>query len=184
LRDVLVNPLHYAAKIKFKIHQLIDKYAEGRFNDMLKAKKITAQPVWRFPVTLTPGKRGPSIGKSLYEQEADMNFFEVDVIMDIASLPNIAFWHRNLGKGKGFAINGFQNNHYPDFILVTQSGNIIVLETKGDDRDNSDSAAKCRLGNTWAAAAGPAYSYFMVFDTKQAEGAYQLSKAKELISLL
>lgn len=183
-RDVLVNPLHYAVKIKFKIRQLIDRYAEGRFNDMLKAKKITAQPVWPFPATLTPGKRGPSIGKSLYEQEADMNFFEADVIMDIASLPNIAFWHRNLGKGKGFSINGFQNNHYPDFILVTQSGNIIVLETKGDDRDNSDSAAKCRLGNAWAVAAGPAYSYFMVFDTKQAEGAYQLSKAKELISLL
>ena len=33
-----------------------------------------------------------------------------------------------------------------DFIIVTKKGNVILLETKGDDRDNSDSAAKNRLG--------------------------------------
>jgi|GEM_PF-3242632 len=76
---------------------------------------------------------------------------------------------------------GYKSNHYPDFIVVTKSGKIILLETKGDDRDNSDSAAKCRLGAKWAELSGKDFYYFMVFDKAQTEGAYTLSKAKELI---
>jgi type III restriction enzyme len=38
------------------------------------------------------------------------------------------------------------------------------LETKGDDRDNSDSEAKNRLGRDWANEAGKDYRYFMVFE--------------------
>ncbi|NCI45078.1 DEAD/DEAH box helicase [Sediminibacterium soli] len=184
LRDMIVQPANYASKIRFKIRELADRYAELRFNDTLKLRKILAAPEWKFPETLVPGRLGPAIGKSLYEQEADMNHFEAAVIADISSLPNIAFWHRNLSRGKGFAINGFKSNHYPDFIIVTTSGNIIVLETKGDDRDNSDSAAKCRLGNTWAETAGTRFYYFMVFDTRQVEGAFKVDKAKELIRQL
>uniref|UniRef100_UPI0026226867 hypothetical protein n=1 Tax=uncultured Pontibacter sp. TaxID=453356 RepID=UPI0026226867 len=78
----------------------------------------------------------------------------------------------------------FKSNHYPDFILYTKSGRVILLETKGDDRDNSDSEAKCRLGNQWAQQAGSGYNYFMVFESKAIEGAYNLNKAKELIGQL
>ena len=116
-----------------------------------------------------------------------MNNFETTVITDIACLSNISFWHRNLGRGKGFSINGFKSNHYPDFIVVSKSGKIIIIETKGDDRDNSDSAAKCRLGNKWselASKGGTDYLYFMIFDKKAIEGAYNIDKAKELIRML
>lgn len=82
---------------------------------------------------------------------------------------------------KGFAINGFKSNHYPDFIIGTQSGKVIIVETKGDDRDNSDSEAKCRLGLKWAERSGDQYRYMMVFDKKPIEGAFSLDKAKELI---
>jgi type III restriction enzyme len=76
------------------------------------------------------------------------------------------------------------SNHYPDFIVVTKSGKILLLETKGDDRDNSDSAAKCRLGNKWAEIAGKDFKYFMIFDKASVDGAYTLDKAKELIRQL
>ena len=49
-----------------------------------------------------------------------------------------------------------------------------MLETKGDDRDNSDSEQKLKLGKAWQAAAGRNYKYFMVFDQKQLEGALKL----------
>ena len=101
-----------------------------------------------------PGNLGSSIGNSLYEREGKMNGFEEKVIMDIGTSKNIAFWHRNLGRSKGFCINGFKSNHYPDFILFTKSGKIILLETKGDHLDGSNSAAKCRLGNAWEKLAG------------------------------
>jgi len=57
-------------------------------------------------------------------------------------------------------------------------------ETKGDDRDNSDSEAKCRLGNKWAEVSGKDFSYFMVFDKKEVPGSYTVTKAKELIKQL
>jgi len=113
-----------------------------------------------------------------------MNGFEERVAMDIGTSANIVFWHRNLERGKGFYINGFKSNHYPDFILQTKSGKTIVVETKGDYLDGSDSAAKCRLGNEWGAQAGQDFAYFMVFDKKGIEGAYTLDRAKELIGAM
>ena len=102
--------------------------------------------------------------------------------MEIGTSSNIEFWHRNLERGKGFYINGFKANHYPDFILRTKSGKTILIETKGDHLDGSDSEGKCRLGNEWEKQAGHDFSYFMIFDKKEVDGAFTLDKAKELIS--
>lgn len=184
LQDILMRKWSYSDRIKAKIRLHADTYAESQFNDLIKIGKIITEASWSFQDPIVPGPLGPSIGNSLYEKEGSMNNFETTVITDYASLPNIAFWHRNLGRGKGFSINGFKSNHYPDFVLVSKSGKVILVETKGDDRDNSDSAAKCRLGNKWAELAGKDYLYFMVFDKKQIEGTYTVEKAKELIKQL
>ena len=184
LQDILTRKYSYSEKIKAKIRSLADVYAENQFRDFVTIGRITTQPKWKFSEMIVPGKLGPSISNSLYEREGEMNNFEISVVTDISSLPNIAFWHRNLGRGKGFAINGYKSNHYPDFIAVTKTGKILLLETKGDDRDNSDSSAKCRLGNKWAELAGKDFKYFMIFDKASADGAFTLDKAKELIRQL
>ncbi len=182
MRDILVRKWSYTDKIKAKIRLLSDTYAEGRFMDLIKSKKIDTKPNWNLGNEIVPGKLGSSIGNSLYEREASMNNFEEKVIMEIGTSSNIAFWHRNLERGKGFYINGFKANHYPDFILHTKSGMTILLETKGDHLDNTDSEAKCRLGTEWEKQAGKNFAYFMVFDKKEVIGSYTLDKAKELIS--
>lgn len=84
-----------------------------------------------------------------------------------------------------FVLNGFIN-HYPDFILATEKGHIILLETKGDDRDNSDSKAKLRLGRKWAELACNQYHYFMVFDENDTgfDGAYRISDFMSLLKKL
>lgn len=184
LQDILIRKLSYADKIKAKIKEHADNFAESRFNDLIKIGKIQAERSWSFPDLIVPGILGASITKSLYEREGLMNNFETTIIMHISALPNIVFWHRNLGRGKGFSINGYKSNHYPDFIAGTKSGKIILIETKGDDRDNSDSQAKCRLGNKWAELAGSKFNYFMVFDRKYIDGAYNADKALELIRQL
>lgn len=184
LQDILVRKWSYSDRIKAKIRQHADAYAETQFNDLIKIGKIITEPTWKFADMIVPGPLGAAIGNSLYEREGQMNNFETTVITDIASLSNVSFWHRNLGRGKGFSINGFKSNHYPDFIVVTKSGKTLLIETKGDDRDNSDSAAKCRLGNKWAELAGKDFLYFMVFDKKNIDGAYTVEKAKELIKQL
>lgn len=60
--------------------------------------------------------------------------------------------------------------------MVPNLGNIILLETKGDDRDNSDSDQKLKLDKAWQAAADRNYKYFMVFDQKQLDGALKLDE--------
>ena len=60
-----------------------------------------------------------------------MNGFERDVLDMIASLPNIKWWHRVIGSNKKeFRLNGFIN-HYPDFIVMLQSGRVALIEAKG-----------------------------------------------------
>ena len=181
IEGFLTSRYSYTDKIKEKIKLLAGGYAEQQFNNLVKIGKVKTQPTWRFPELLIPGNLGSHIANSLYEREGAMNDFEQRAILELTSLPNILFWHRNLERGKGFAINGFRSNHYHDFILRTKFGKIVIVETKGDYLDNTDSMAKCRLGNQWAQLAGESFLYFMMFDNKAIQGAYNLSEAKELI---
>lgn len=173
--------LSYSDLIKKKINELADACAEEKFNDWLEIDKIKTQGAWKFDHAIVPLRLANDIGNSLYVHEGDMNGLEQQFILEISSFENIAFWHRNLGRGKGFALNGYKSNHYPDFILVTKTNKVIVVETKGSDRDNSDSAAKLRLGKSWARLSGSNYRYMMVFDKNAIDGAYNLEKAISLI---
>lgn len=181
LRDVLARKESYTRIIKNKIRQLADNYAEKRFNDLIKSKKIFTKKHWKLSQEIVPGNTASNIANSLYEKEGSMNQFEEKVAMEIGTSANIRFWHRNLVKGKGFFINGFKSKHYPDFIMQTKQGKIILIETKGDYLDGSDSEAKCRLGMEWERHAGQDFAYFMIFEDQAIEGAYTLEKAKELI---
>ena len=183
IADFLARKYTYVDKIKQKIKVLADAYAEEQFNKYIKVGKIKVQQVWKFPESISPGNLGPSIGQSLYEREGSMNGFEERVILELSSLSNINFWHRNIER-RGFAINGFKSNHYPDFILYTKTGNVILLETKGDYLDGTDSSAKCRLGNQWQQLSGSGFSYFMVFDAKPITDSFTITQAKDMIRML
>ena len=58
--------------------------------------------------------------------------------------------------------------------MRTRNGKTLLIEAKGDDRDNSDSARKLKLGQAWASKAGNEFRYFMVFSTNPIEDAYRL----------
>lgn len=180
LRDCLENDYLYSQRIKQKINDLGTIEKERKFNEFLKTGKIIVKENFVFTPNIVITNYAPNIDKSLYVQEDSINNFESRVINNIANLDNIVFWHRNLER-KGFRINGFLN-HYPDFIVVTKKGKILIVETKGDDRDNSDSLQKLNLGNIWAAKAGDEFEYLMIFDNKQVDGAYRLNDAINLIS--
>ena len=181
VRDIVNNDFIYIQKIKNKINSLSSAYAKEQFIKHLDSNSIYIKGNFGFPDAITPIDTSTPISKSLYEAEDKMNGFEQTMIMDIASLENIHFWHRNFTRGKGFYINGYDSNHYPDFILHTNKGNIILIETKGDDRDNDDSKEKNRLGKLWEQKAGDSFKYFMVFQTKEVDGCYN---AKGIIEVL
>ena len=174
------NQSIYSRRISDKITNLLDHHAKKAFDRRLAAKKIFCRPSFRLPQEISPLRHTKNIVKSLYEAEDDkMNDFEHRAVMGLASLPNIRWWHRNIER-KGFFINGFLN-HYPDFLAMTQSGVLLAIETKGDDRDNSDSRRKLELGKAWAGTAGGEYGYFMVFDKKPMEGAYAFEDFMDMV---
>lgn len=183
VRDVMAHPRAYASKIKAKIEQLCDRRAEEQFKAMIDAGEVRLAQRWKFPEQIIPPKSGPAIAKSMYTHEGEMNKFEEMMMTRFASLDNIVCWHRNFVKGAGFCINGFVN-HYPDFILLTTKGRIVVIETKGGDRDNTDSEAKARLGKEWASLAGPDYRYMMVFESGNTKYAFNLDEAMERLAKL
>ncbi|WP_459190582.1 DEAD/DEAH box helicase [Ralstonia pseudosolanacearum] len=188
--DCLERDYAYVKLIKDKIQSLANEYAAKEFNNWLTTQKIKIRPSFSLPPTIAPSDNAPAISKSLYVTEGSVNNLEGKVIRGVADLENIVWWHRNLERGKGFVINGFLN-HYPDFIVLTQSKNIIVVETKGDDRDNSDSKDKLKLGKIWEGQAnqlshetGYRYHYMMVFDTNPVEGAHTTGDVLKLIEAL
>jgi len=120
---------------------------------------------------------------SLYEAEEDVNRLEFRVAGALTSLENVLWWHRNRSKNE-FCINGFIN-HFPDFIVKMKSGVILLVEAKGDDRDNSDSKNKLELGKIWESKAGSdQFSYFMVFEENPIEGALLFDDFLSRIKLL
>ena len=174
----------YAFIIKKKILSLIDVYREQRFNEQIETNEIVVRPHFSFPKLISPVSTVLPISKSLYTDEADMNDFEHRVINAVAGLPNVRWWHRNIER-HGFCLNGFIN-HYPDFIVMTEKGTIVLIETKGDDRDNSDSRDKLRLGRKWQELAGSKYKYYMVFDENDTglDGAYCVADFLDLLKRL
>lgn len=172
---------HYCNRIKEKIRILSEEHAEKKFNELLATNQLYVKADYPFASEICPGKTSKDIVGSLYEKEGEINGFEERVINEVANLDNVLFWTRN--SKHQFKINGFIN-HYPDFIVYTKSGITVLIESKGDDRDNSDSEKKIRLGKSWESKAGSNFKYFMVFDKKEVAGASTLDNFLKLIHLL
>ena len=175
----------YAAKIQDKIKGLEEAYREDKFNRWLDAGKIVCRDSYEFPAVITPADTTDAIPNSLYEAEKDdMNNGEHELIDAVVALGNVKWWHRIIER-KGFRLNGYIN-HYPDFIVMTKSGKLVLIEYKGDDRDNSDSKRKLNLGRKWQAQAGQNYRYFMVFKNRDfgIDGAYTLDQFVEIMKEL
>ena len=188
--DCLERDYAYVKIIKDKIQSLANEYAAKEFGNWLTTQRIKLRPSFSLSTTIAPSENAPAISKSLYVTEGSVNNLESKVIRGVAELENIVWWHRNLERGKGFLLNGFLN-HYPDFIVLTESKNVIVVETKGDDRDNSDSKDKLKLGKIWESQAnqiahetGYRYHYMMVFESNPIDGAHTTGDVLKLIEAL
>lgn len=175
--DLQRHEYSYADKIKGKIKQLSENYKERQFFNLVDKDLIFTDETYALPQEIIPSNTMSGLAKSLYEKEGRVDGFEQSVINDVANLENVEFWTRNLERSKGFCINGFIN-HYPDFIIKTKKGKIVILETKGD---HLDAEKKIRLGNLWASKAGNNYKYCLVYNERKVDGAYTKSEFLDLI---
>lgn len=178
------NPLRYADKIKQTIQDILAKRYKKAFNTQLAAGKIVCHPSYQLPIAIAPARVTSAYARSLYKAEEEMNSLETELVLRLTNLNNIRWWHRNLAN-TGFFINGF-TKHYPDFIIKTENGNIVLVETKGEHLANEDSKLKINLGRSWSAAAGDQFKYFMVFaDAEKAlDGAFGMSEFIDILKEL
>ena len=178
-------PLGYAKKIKDKVQALLEQHCRENFSDWLSTERIVCLPYYRLPDTIHPATHTDIYAKSLYQAEdGDMNKLEQKLIMELTALPNVRWWHRNISR-QGFCINGYIN-HYPDILIMTEKGKVILAETKGEHLKNDDSREKIDLGAMWSGHAGNQYRYFMVFekDADLPKGAVSMNKFVEIVAAL
>ena len=170
------TPQGFAYRIKKYVETLLEEHYLRTFRNWIEIGQIVAEPCYKLPKSIAPLHSTSTFGKSLYQAEEEVNGFEYDMVMALTSMPNVRWWHRNISR-QGFYINGFVK-HYPDFIVATQSGKIVLIETKGDHLENTETRYKLELGRAWQSMAGPRFRYYMVFQSKElnVSGAVQFEK--------
>ena len=179
LEDFMKHLHEYTLIIKNRILALEDEHKEKEFRRLLDTDQIFMKGGYNIPNKIALKSPSQGIIKMLHTKEESTNGFEAEVINDVANLESVEWWTRNVEK-RGFYINGFIN-HYPDFIIKTKKGKIVLLETKGD---HLDAEKKIRLGNLWANKAGNNYRYFLVYKERQVEGAYTKSAFLDIMKNL
>nr|WP_286948128.1 DEAD/DEAH box helicase family protein [Pseudomonas sp. UBA6718] len=179
--DQVVEQQHaYVESIRQRIRQEMQQFARKRFRDWLGLGKLELHASFALPTEISPRQKAAYAAEnSLYLREERGNGLEERMADFLIDCNNVRWWHRNQSN-KGFALNG-PIKHYPDFIVRLQSGMTVLLETKGGDRDNSDSAAKIELGQQWEAHAGRTFRYRMVFESNPPAGALSWAEACELL---
>ena len=177
------SPQGFAVRIRRYIEGLLEEHYEKQFNEWLEIGKIVCRPFYSLPAVIVPMKATTTYGKSLYGGEEEANGFEYDMVLALTGM-NVKWWHRNMSR-KGFVVNGFIN-HYPDFIVMTEKGKIVLIETKGDHLDNEQNRKKLTLSRKWQEKAGEPFRYYMVFQEKAPEidGAYTFDKFMEMLGKL
>lgn len=169
------------------IDNLIKEYRYENFLRMVELNKIKARETYSFPTQINPLQHTNRLTKSLYKEERDdLNDYEFQVINRLISC-DIKWWHRIIARKENeFNINAF-TNHYPDFVVCTKNGTIVLVEVKGEDRDGTDSQQKVKLGRVWQSLSGnEKFKYFMVFvnQAMREEGSISLDELAEIIRRL
>ena len=127
-----------AGRIQFRLR------LDGR-NWRMPLEMETTQPESADVLT---GRYGFPVEKSLFAPmyKADFNGDEREVAVYLDGEEALVWWHRNVARSQ-FSIQGWKRAKiYPDFIFAVQRNGgaqrISVLETKGDQLDNLDTAYK------------------------------------------
>ena len=177
-------PQGFAYRIKRYIEALLDAHYLKTFQNWIEIERIVTEPFYKLPDTIAPLRSTSTFGRSLYQAEEEVNGFEYDMVMALTAMPNVLCWHRNISS-HGLCVNGCVQ-HDADFIVETQGGKIILIETKGDHLENTETRYKLELGRAWQSMAGSRFRYYMVFQSKDLNlpGAVQFDKFCDLMKNL
>lgn len=153
--------------IQKKINMQLDAFRKKRFKYLVQNTKLIRCGTtngYRFKESFQTFRPADiQFSKSLYTIEDPVNGWEDTLLRTIMASENVLWVHRIVSKANHeFYLNGYIN-HYPDFVVMTKTGTLVLLEGKGPQLDGSDSEDKLDIGRTWAMMAGSNFAYLMVF---------------------
>ena len=189
LSDFYLSSKKTAQKFKDKIDDLLEVYRSKLLEKWLQARIVGMNCYWNFPLAQNVASKWDSVDKSLYVAEEHASPFEEQIMERIAAEPNVLFWHRNTQSRKDtFYINGFMR-HEPDFIVVLDTNDVLLIEKKGEHLLNEKNKRKIKLGRMWTEYANRQdgkfhFHYYMMFlQEHDAEGAVSEAGLIEQIRL-
>ena len=182
LSELSVNRFVFRDRLEEVIRNILVDYARKQFDKSVKSGNISVKAFEKFPEKIVlSGKAGEKFKKNFYEDIDELNKEEMTFVgrIDSEALPNIKFWVRNREKTDPFYIQGWRpNKFYPDFVAVTNKGNLLALEWKGKDRvGNPDTDYKEEIAKFWEKLGKGKLHFFLVHVDNVEE---QLNKIKEL----
>lgn len=147
-----------AGKVDAAARAIFDaKLAAGTIAFRLRGEKLDWEMPPSLEVLFKPGTdkwmtdaNSDKLGHTLFVdaiKEGELNGFEKDVALYLDGKEAVAWWWRLTARG-AWGLQGWRRNRvYPDFLLrLTGDGErLLVLETKGKQLDNEDTAFKREL---------------------------------------
>jgi type III restriction enzyme len=182
LENILEQQHAFVEAVRKRVRLEMAHFRRKTFAHWVRTDEVFTNESYAFPNEMHPVELYPPSANTLYEREERARSTNLESRMAdwLSASPNIRWWHRN-HQTRGFCLNG-PINHYPDFIVRTQQGTIVVIETKGEHLQNDDSDAKVELGKLWQECAGRDYRYIMVFDQTPIDGAVNWQDGIDMLS--
>lgn len=162
-QKVLLNKWKLVNVIRERIDELIDDYAKTQWEKYFKAKKIGVNK--KIYATISEGVEGVRVDKDdykklIYDKCPTLNGEERTFAIKVDESEKVEWWARNVEKKpNAFYIQGYlSGKFYPDFIIKTKDGRLFLVEYKGKQLDNKETAYKKGIGEIWENATdGKAY---------------------------
>lgn len=152
MRVELARKVDAAARAVFDL-----KLAAGTIAFRLRGEKLDWEMPSSMEVHFRPGTdkwmtdaNSDKLGRTLFLdgiKQGELNGFEQDVALYLDGTDAVAWWWRLTARG-AWGLQGWRRNRvYPDFLLrLSGDGDrLLVLETKGKQLDNEDTAFKREL---------------------------------------
>jgi superfamily II DNA or RNA helicase len=165
IQELSLNRFRIKERIQSEIAQIINEYAKKTFDALVKKGDIDMNSAFYTSEKKIYLSRLSSehFLRHLFERAGYMNGEEIEFIIRLDALDNIAWWYRNREK-EDFYLQGWKSGKfYPDFIIKTNAGSYILVEYKGEDRlTNEDTEYKVQLGKFWEKASEGKNRFYLV----------------------
>ncbi|MGC8675871.1 DEAD/DEAH box helicase [Fervidicoccus sp.] len=167
IQDLSINRYLLLQKLDNVITEILMEHAKKSFAKAVKDGKIKVKQFEQFPAIITLAEEIPEeFNKNYYQKIDKLNKEEKRFVerLDLDTLPNIKFWIRNRAKKDPFYLQGWHpDKFYPDFIAVTEKGNVLALEWKGEHLiSNEDTTYKAELAEEWGKLGNGKLHFFLV----------------------